>query len=126
ARAASGDGAAPYEHAANDEHAAPYEHAANDESAANDERPPISVLVPLKGAAPGLRGRLERLLAAGRPTDQFVFAMESTDDPAHAVCLAIREEHPGRDIAIAVSGPPGERMGKQHNLAAAATVAKHA
>lgn len=125
-RAVRGDRAAPGEQAANGDRAAPFEHAANGDRLANDERPPISVLVPLKGAAPGLKGRLERLLAAGTRTDQFVFAMESIDDPAHAVGLAMREEHPGRDVAIAVSGPPGERMGKQHNLAAAATVAKHA
>lgn len=94
--------------------------------APDDDRPPMSVLVPLKGAAPGLSGRLERLLSAGRPNDQFVFAMEGTDDPAYAVVLTVREAHSRRDIEIALSGPAGERMGKQHNLAAAAAVAKHA
>jgi len=89
------------------------------------ERPPLSLLVPLKGAAPGLRGRLERALAALRPGDELLLAVETTDDPAHAVGAALRAAHPTRRVSVVLSGPSGTRMGQQHNLAAALPHATH-
>jgi ceramide glucosyltransferase len=83
------------------------------------ERPPVSVLVPLEGAAPGLADRLERLVAATRDGDQVLLAMEWESDPAHTVCRELRRAHPDRDVEVVLAGPAGERMGKQHNLAAA-------
>lgn len=88
-------------------------------------RPAISALVPLKGAPAGLAERLQRLLDALRADDQLVLALETEDDPGHAVAVTIRTTNPGRDVTIVLSGPPGERMGKQHNLSAALTHAKH-
>jgi cellulose synthase/poly-beta-1,6-N-acetylglucosamine synthase-like glycosyltransferase len=90
------------------------------------ERPPVSVLVPLTGAAAGVEARLERLVAVTRPSDQLLFAVEAEDDPAHAVAVAVRRRHPARDIGIVLSGPAGERLGKQHDLAAAFPCATHA
>jgi ceramide glucosyltransferase len=89
------------------------------------ERPPLSLLVPLHGAAPGLRARLEGALAALRPTDELLLAVETSADPAYAVAEALRSAHPGRRLAIVLSGPAGARMGKQHNLAAALPRAAH-
>lgn len=83
------------------------------------ERPPVSVLVPLTGAEPGLADRLERLIAATRDGDQVLLAMESESDPAHTVCQELRRAHPDRDVELVLSGPAGERMRKQHDLAAA-------
>src|SRR5690606_11010126 len=88
-------------------------------------RPPVSVLVPLKGAPAGLEFRLRRLLANLDEADQLVLAMETEDDPAHAVARALQEGHPDRDVTVVLSGPAGERMGKQHNLAAALPHARH-
>jgi ceramide glucosyltransferase len=90
------------------------------------ERPPLSVLVPLKGGAAGLEARLDGLVDVTRPGDQLLFAVETTDDAAHAVAAAVRRRHPARDVGIVVSGPAGDRMGKQHNLAAALPRAVHA
>ncbi len=87
-------------------------------------RPAISALVPLKGAPVGLAERLQRLLDALRDDDQLVLAVETEDDPAHTVAATIRAANPGRDVTIVLSGPPGERTGKQHNLSAALTHAK--
>lgn len=88
-------------------------------------RPTVSALVPLKGAPGGLAERLQRLLDALSDDDQLVLALETVDDSAHAVAARVRETNPGRDVEIVLSGPPGERMGKQHNLSAALAHAKH-
>jgi hypothetical protein len=90
------------------------------------ERPPVSVLVPLEGVAPGLGARLQGLVRATRPNDQLLLAMETDDDDAHAVADALRRAQPGRDVAIVLTGPAGDRMVKQHNLAAALPHARHA
>ncbi|MBX3143858.1 MAG: glycosyltransferase [Trueperaceae bacterium] len=87
--------------------------------------PAISALVPLKGAPAGLAERLLRLLTGLRDDDQLVLALETEDDPGHAVVAKLRDDNPARNITIVLSGPPGERMGKQHNLSAALARAKH-
>lgn len=88
-------------------------------------RPNLSALVPLKGAPVGLEERLQGLLTALRDGDQLVLAVESEDDPAHQVAAHLAENDPGREVDLVLSGPAGERMGKQHNLTAALTHAKH-
>jgi hypothetical protein len=90
------------------------------------ERPPVSVLVPLEGAAPGLAERLQGLVRATRTHDQLLLAMETADDDAHPIAEALRRAHPGRDVAIVLAGPAGDRMGKGHNLAAALPHVRHA
>ncbi len=92
------------------------------------ERAPVSVLVPLRGAPSGLEHRLGALLRATRAGDQILFSVESIHDPAYAVCAGVAAEaaqHATRDVRIVLSGAPGQRMGKQHNLAAALLEAKH-
>lgn len=89
------------------------------------ERPALSLLMPLKGVAPGLEQRLEALAGETGSDDQLIFAMETPADPAHGVVHAFRAAHPDRDIELVISGPAGASMGKQHNLAAALTRARH-
>src|SRR5690554_62299 len=89
------------------------------------ERPPLSVLVPLKGAPAGLSERLVRLLDAMRPSDQLVVALETEDDPGYSVVTEVQAARQDRDVQVVLSGPAGERMGKQHNLNAALERAKH-
>lgn len=96
-----------------------------DDLPAARSRPAISALVPLKGAPAGLEERLQRLLRALRDGDQLVLALETADDPAHVVATAIRAAGAACDVAIVLSGPAGDRMGKQHNLSAALGAAKH-
>lgn len=89
------------------------------------ERPPISLIVPLSGVAPGLAARLVGLLGATRPGDQLLLAVETEDDPAHALAQRLRRDHPERDVEVVLAGEAGRRMGKQHNLAAALPRASH-
>jgi ceramide glucosyltransferase len=87
---------------------------------------PLSVLVPVKGADAATEDNFEALVTSRLPGPvEYRFAMESADDPAYAVAERVRARHPDLDIAVLVTGPAGDRMGKQHNLAAAAAVAKH-
>lgn len=94
-------------------------------SLASDPRPPLSALVPLKGAPVGLEDRLRRLLDALRDEDQLVLALETEGDPAYEVASGLRATYGERDVAVVLSGPAGERMGKQHNLNATLTRARH-
>jgi cellulose synthase/poly-beta-1,6-N-acetylglucosamine synthase-like glycosyltransferase len=86
----------------------------------------LSMIVPLKGAddftAPHLNALVESVLNV--PVE-YLFSMESIDDPAFAVCQQVKEKHPGKDIRIILSGPAIGRMGKQHNLAAATQQARY-
>ena len=96
------------------------------------ERPPVTVLVPLRRDTPGLARRLDALVRATRAGDlthlgdQLLLALESVDDPAHAVAQDVRRAHPTREIGIVLAGPPGERLGERHQLAVALTHANHA
>lgn len=86
----------------------------------------LSVIVPLKGADTATAAHLSALVASRLRgiTVEYLFAMETRDDVAHAVCERVRAAHPDRAIHIVLSGPAKERMGKQHNLAAAAKEAR--
>jgi hypothetical protein len=90
---------------------------------ATSPREPISALsmiVPLKGADDFTASHLKALVESVMDIPvEYLFTMESMHDPAFAVCQQVKEEHPGKDIHIILSGPASGRMGKQHNLAAA-------
>jgi ceramide glucosyltransferase len=87
---------------------------------------PLSVLVPVRGVDAATEDHFEALVTSRLPGPvEYRFAMESTDDPAYVVAERVRERHPCLDIAVVVTGPAGDRMGKQHNLAVAAAGAKH-
>lgn len=93
----------------------------------DDPAPPaefgsLTVMVPLKGADDAATAaHLGALVASRLPgiAVEYLFAMETTDDAAYAVCERVRTAHPERAIRVVLSGPAKERMGKQHNLAAA-------
>jgi len=92
------------------------------------QRPPVSVMVPLRGADPGLERRLAVLVHATRPGDEILLAVETVHDTAHALCEAFAlaaPEHGRARVRVIVSGPAGQRLGKQHNLAAALAAATH-
>jgi cellulose synthase/poly-beta-1,6-N-acetylglucosamine synthase-like glycosyltransferase len=79
----------------------------------------LSMIVPLKGVDAFTASHLSALVESvvDAPVE-YLFTMESMHDPAYAVCQQVKEEHPGKDIRIILSGPAHGRMGKQHNLAA--------
>jgi ceramide glucosyltransferase len=88
--------------------------------------PSLSLIVPIKGADTNTREALHRLVTSTLPLPhEFVFAMEETTDPAFAICEDLQRTFPTHPIRIVITGPSGTRMGKQHNLAVAATTAQY-
>jgi ceramide glucosyltransferase len=87
----------------------------------------LSLIVPLKGADAQTEAHLAALVASrvDGPVE-YLLAMESPDDPAHAIGRRIQARYPDRDVRIVISGPASGRMGKQHNLAAAVREARYA
>jgi len=86
----------------------------------------LSVAVPLKGMRPGYEGSLRALLKSRLDIPvEYLFVMETETDPAYDFCLQLQVEHPDLDIRVLLSGPAQDRMGKQHNLTAAAAAARH-
>jgi ceramide glucosyltransferase len=97
-----------------------------------DTLPGCSVLLPLKGLDRHTRYNLETLLTSRYPGPlEFLLAMESDEDPAFAlvqelsIARPLITPHSEREIRIVLSGDPGERMGKQHNLVAALAEARY-
>ena len=80
--------------------------------------PPVLVLVPVRGAGPLLPGFLAALAAQDWPDWRVAFAVESAEDPAHAVLAAYVAAHPGR-ATLVVAGPAEGRGQKVQNLLAA-------
>src|SRR5215469_15555532 len=86
----------------------------------------LSMIVPLKGVDDFTTLHLTALVESVIDVPvEFLFTMESMDDPAFAVSQKVKEEHPDEDIRIILSGAAYGRMGKQHNLAAAAQEASY-
>jgi len=87
---------------------------------------PLSLIVPLKGMDEHTEEHLAALVTSRfRGEVEYLFVMETADDPAYSLCTRIRALHPDHEIRIIFSGPPGARMGKQHNLAAGAREARY-
>lgn len=95
-------------------------------SAGAESLPSLSMIVPLKGADAATEAHLAALVEQELPAPvEYLCALESRDEPAYAVCERVRAAHPGATIRIVLSGPAKGRMGKQHNLAAAAREARY-
>ena len=87
---------------------------------------PVSVLVPLCGAEPGLYERLEALVLqdyAGAV--QLVCAAADAADPALGVARALRERHPDRGIVIVADPDTQGPNRKISNLINAMQAAEH-
>ena len=88
--------------------------------------PSLSMIVPLKGADYFTASHLTALIESVVDVPvEYLFTMESINDPAFAVCQQVKEEHPDRDIRVILSGPAIGRMGKQHNLDVATQQARY-
>jgi ceramide glucosyltransferase len=86
----------------------------------------LSVIVPVKGADPAFESNMDALLSSRLPVPvEYLIAMESADDPAHAVAERVRGRYSDVVSSIVISGPAGQRMGKQHNLAVAAAAIRY-
>lgn len=91
-----------------------------------DSSKSISLIVPIKGVDDNTEENFELLVESevNAPVE-FLFAMETEDDPAFAVCSKIKANHPDKDIRVILTGQPETMMGKQHNLGVASEQAKH-
>lgn len=88
--------------------------------------PPMTLIRPIRGLDDGLIENLESLASSDiEGVHQIVIALESASDPAYQAARRFADAHPERDIALVLSGPPGGRMGKVHNMIAALARAKH-
>ncbi len=86
----------------------------------------LSMIVPLKGADDFTASHLKALVESEVDIPvEYLFTMESINDPALEVCQKVKEEHADKDIRIILSGPANGRMGKQHNLAVATQQARY-
>jgi ceramide glucosyltransferase len=80
----------------------------------------LSMIVPIKGADAHTADHLTRLVTSATPlATDYLIAMESAEDEAYAIAQRVAAEHPDIHIRPLVTGPSGDRMGKQHNLAVA-------
>ncbi len=78
--------------------------------------PPVALIVPVTGAAPGLGARLHSLLAQDYPDYQVVVVTRDAEDPAYPVILSAISGHPGARLSL--SGPAATCGQKNHNLLA--------
>jgi ceramide glucosyltransferase len=84
------------------------------------------MIVPIKGADAHTEEHLDALVSSALDGQvEYLFAMESADDPAYVVCQRVIARHPDRAIRVVITGPAGARMGKQHNLAVALSKARY-
>ncbi len=78
--------------------------------------PPVALIVPVTGTAPGLGDRLSSLLTQDYPDYQVIFATRDREDPATGIILSIIPSHPqGRQVLSGRATTCGQ---KNHNLLA--------
>lgn len=78
--------------------------------------PPVALIVPVAGAAPGLRDRLSSLLNQDYPDYQAIFVTQDQKDPATAVILATMSG--ATRARLVISGRAQTCGQKNHNLLA--------
>ena len=77
----------------------------------------LSLIVPIKGADDNTHHNLTALVNSDITTPvEYLFAMETEDDPAYEVCEKIKVSFTDKNIRIIITGESKELMGKQHNI----------
>lgn len=77
----------------------------------------LSLIVPIKGADDTTFDNLKSLIDSDiKSPVEYLFAMETEEDPAYNVCKAVKESAKDKDIKIILTGESKELMGKQHNI----------
>jgi len=77
---------------------------------------PISVLKPLAGADEGLEENLRSFFEQDYPDFELLFAVRHTEDPAVAVLMKLRQEHPEVLARMIVTGQPSYPNAKVYSL----------
>jgi ceramide glucosyltransferase len=91
----------------------------------NPQRPPVTVLKPLKGDEPLLEAALASFCTQSYPDYQLIFGVQDRNDPAIAVVERLRRLFPDRDIALVVDETQHGGNRKIANLINMWPVAKH-
>jgi cellulose synthase/poly-beta-1,6-N-acetylglucosamine synthase-like glycosyltransferase len=77
----------------------------------------LSLIVPIKGADNTTFDNLKALVDSNiKSPVEYLFAIETEDDPAYKVCKAVQDSAKDKDIKIILTGESQELMGKQHNI----------
>jgi ceramide glucosyltransferase len=93
---------------------------------ANDALPDVTIVKPLRGAAPGLRDALERFCQQDYPGKiQIVFGVHDAADPAIAVVDALQRAYPAIEIDLVIDSRLHGANRKASNLINIVGQAKH-
>jgi ceramide glucosyltransferase len=91
----------------------------------SDVTPPVTLLVPLHGAEPGLEENLRAFASQDYPAYQLVFGVKSEDDGALPIARRIAAAHPDTRIDIAIGRAPDARNPKIANVMSMMRYAQH-
>ncbi|MGC1758962.1 MAG: bacteriohopanetetrol glucosamine biosynthesis glycosyltransferase HpnI [Candidatus Cybelea sp.] len=90
-----------------------------------DYLPPVSLLVPLHGAEPGLEENLRAFALQDYPVYQLVLGVARADDPALAIAQRVAAALPDRNIEINVGEVPSARNPKIANVLSMMRLVRH-
>lgn len=85
-----------------------------------EHRPRVALIVPFRGAEPGLAANVRGVLSQDYPDYRVLLVVDDAADPAHAVLQQVLAEHPAADAEILIAGPAHEHESQKiHNQLAA-------
>jgi len=70
------------------------------------ELPPVTMLKPVRGIEPQLRGSLESFFRLDYPQFEIIFGARTDDDPALAIVRELMEIYPQVPVKVVISGEP--------------------
>lgn len=85
-------------------------------SPGRESTPPVSILKPLQGISPELKGNLATFCNLDYPEYELIFCVEKKDDPALKAVTELQAECPGAKIKIAAQDPHQGYNPKVRNL----------
>jgi ceramide glucosyltransferase len=94
-------------------------------AATNAERPPVSILIPVKRAEHAMEAALSSAFAQRYPRFEIVIAAARADDPGLAIAERVRARHPEVASRVIVSESPVSASPKINNLAHPLAEAAH-
>jgi len=90
-----------------------------------DDLPPATLLVPLRGAEPGLEENLRAFVEQDYPECQVIVGVANADDPALPIALRVAASLPDRWIDVAVGAAANARNPKIANVLSMMRFARH-
>ena len=90
-----------------------------------EKQPPVTLLVPLRGAEPLLEENLRAFAEQNYPELQLVFGVAHADDPALPIARAVADALPHRRIDIDIGETSGARNPKLANVLSMMRLVRH-